>query len=84
MIGEASGYTGTVATKRSYLSYLHSSKSHARLKWFEIGPMDVKVLGNVAVVQGLFRKPAQLTGKVRQQLQRSVDGCLGKTRETNG
>ena len=46
------GYAGKISSKKSFLSNLQSGKSHARLKSFEIGPMDVKVLGNVAVVQG--------------------------------
>lgn len=46
------GYTGKISSKESFLSNLQSGKSQARLKSFEIGPMDVKVLGNVAVVQG--------------------------------
>ena len=45
------GYAGKISSKESFLSNLQSDKS-ASLKSFELGSMDVKVLGNVAVVQG--------------------------------
>lgn len=44
------GYAGKISTKEGFLSNLRSGKS--KLDSFEFGPMDVKVLGNVAVVQG--------------------------------
>jgi ketosteroid isomerase-like protein len=44
------GSVGNVKTKESVLSYLQTRDN--RLESFEFGPMDVKVLGNVAVIQG--------------------------------
>jgi uncharacterized protein (TIGR02246 family) len=44
------GYDGTRETKKSHLAEMKSGT--AKLESFEFGPMDVKVLGNVAVVQG--------------------------------
>ena len=41
-------YNGSRMNKQSYLAGMKSSK----LDSFDFGPMDVKVLGNVAVVQG--------------------------------
>jgi ketosteroid isomerase-like protein len=44
------GSSGRPADKASVLEYVKSGKS--RLEWFEIGPRDVKVLGDdVAVIQ---------------------------------
>jgi ketosteroid isomerase-like protein len=45
------GGTGNIFTKESYLSYVQSGKS-PRFESFEFGPADVKVLRNIAVVQG--------------------------------
>ncbi len=44
------GSSGRILTKESFLSDLKSGND--KLESFELGPMDVKVLGNVAVVQG--------------------------------
>lgn len=44
------GYAGKVWSKESILSDLQSEKS--KLQSFEFGPMDVKLFGSVAVVQG--------------------------------
>lgn len=44
------GSSGKILTRESFLSDL-TSGNH-KLESFEIGPMDVKVLDNVAVVQG--------------------------------
>jgi uncharacterized protein (TIGR02246 family) len=44
------GYDGTRETKKDHLAEMKSGA--ARLESFEFGPMDVKVLGSVAVVQG--------------------------------
>jgi ketosteroid isomerase-like protein len=44
------GSVGNIKTKESVLSYVQTRDN--RLESFEFGPMDVKVLGNVAVVQG--------------------------------
>jgi ketosteroid isomerase-like protein len=44
------GSSGRVLTREGFLSDLKSGNH--RLEWFQIGPMDVKVLDNVAVIQG--------------------------------
>jgi ketosteroid isomerase-like protein len=44
------GSSGRILTRESFLSDLKSGND--KLESFEIGPMDVKVLDNVAVVQG--------------------------------
>jgi len=44
------GYDGSKENKQSHLADMKSGK--AKLESFEFGPMDVKVLGSVAVVQG--------------------------------
>jgi ketosteroid isomerase-like protein len=44
------GYDGSRETKQSLLADMKSGAS--KLESFEFGPMDVKVLGNVAVIQG--------------------------------
>jgi len=44
------GYDGSKETKQNHLADMKSGK--AKLESFEFGPMDVKVLGTVAVVQG--------------------------------
>lgn len=45
-----SGYPGKASTKASFLSDVKTG-AH-RLLFFELGPQDVRVFGNVAVVQG--------------------------------
>ena len=44
------GYDGNKENKQSHLADMKSGKT--KLESFEFGSMDVKVLGNVAVVQG--------------------------------
>jgi uncharacterized protein (TIGR02246 family) len=44
------GYDGSKENKQSHLADMKSGK--AKLDSFEFGPMNVKVLGSVAVVQG--------------------------------
>jgi len=44
------GFDGGKETKQNHLADMKSGKF--KLESFEFGPMDVKVLGNVAVVQG--------------------------------
>jgi hypothetical protein len=44
------GSSGKVITKQDFLRN-HISGNH-RLEWFELGPIDVQVLGNSAVAQG--------------------------------
>jgi len=55
------GYAGKVSSKESFLSYVQSGKS--RLESFEFGPMDVKVLGNIAVVQGSITENRNTDGQ---------------------
>jgi hypothetical protein len=44
------GPSGNVVTKEDFLRN-HVSGMH-KLEWFELGPIDVQVLGNSAVAQG--------------------------------
>ena len=44
------GSSGNVITKEDFLRN-HLSGNH-KLEWFELGPIDVQVLGNSAVAQG--------------------------------
>jgi ketosteroid isomerase-like protein len=60
------GYPGKIATKSTFLTDIKSGKH--KLQACEFGPMDVKVLGNVAVLQ------ASLTEK------RLKDGQVGTVR----
>ena len=46
----AVGSSGKIKSKESVLSYVQTREN--RLESFEFGPIDVKVLGNVAVAQG--------------------------------
>jgi ketosteroid isomerase-like protein len=55
------GYAGEKATKKSYLADVKSGK--VTIQSFEIGPMNVKVLGNVAVVQGSDTEKSTTNGK---------------------
>jgi uncharacterized protein (TIGR02246 family) len=55
------GYDGKKATKQSILADLKSGKQ--KLESFEFGPMDVKVLGNTAVVQGSDTEKSTTAGK---------------------
>ncbi len=54
-------YDGTKATKKEYIESYKSGKS--KLESFEFGPMDVKVLGNVSVVQGSDTEKSTTDGK---------------------
>jgi ketosteroid isomerase-like protein len=55
------GYDGKRDTKQAVLADLKSGKS--KLESAEFGPMDVKVLGNVAVVQGSDTEKSTIGGK---------------------
>jgi ketosteroid isomerase-like protein len=55
------GYDGKKSTKQSYLADIKSGSS--KIESFEFGPMDVKVLGNVAVVQGSDTEKSVTNGK---------------------
>jgi ketosteroid isomerase-like protein len=55
------GSGGKIITKENLLSDFKSS--HDKLEWFESGPMDVQVFGNVAVVQGSVKEKRSRNGK---------------------
>lgn len=55
------GWDGKRITKQNYIEEYKSGKS--KLESFEFGPMDVKVLGNVAVVQGSDTEKSTTDGK---------------------
>jgi ketosteroid isomerase-like protein len=55
------GKSGKVFTKKDVLSDFQSS--HDKLEWFEVGPMDVQVFGNVAVVHGSVSEKRTEDGK---------------------
>ena len=56
------GYPGKAATKSTLLSDVKSGKH--KLEACEFGPMDVKVLGNVAVIQGSVTEKRIKDGQV--------------------
>src|SRR5205823_8570983 len=53
--------SGKIFTKESLLSDFKSF--HDKLEWFELGPTDVRVFGNVAVAQGTVKEKRARTGK---------------------
>jgi hypothetical protein len=55
------GSDGTLSNKKSFLSDVKSGAS--KLDSFDIGPMDVKVMGRVAVVQGSDTEKSSTKGK---------------------
>ena len=55
------GAEGGKQTKKAYIEAFKSGSS--KLESFEFGPMDVKVLGNVAVVQGSDTEKSTTNGK---------------------
>jgi uncharacterized protein (TIGR02246 family) len=57
----AIGYDGKKTTKQGALADLKSGKE--KVESVEFGPMDVKVLGNVAVVQGSDTEKSSTGGK---------------------
>ena len=52
---------GSKMTKQGFLADLKSGRDKAQS--VEIGPMDVKVLGNVAIVQGSDTEKSVMNGK---------------------
>jgi hypothetical protein len=56
------GYPGNAATKSSLLTGIKAGKH--KLEACEFGPMDVKVLGNVAVIQGSVTEKRIKDGQV--------------------
>lgn len=53
--------SGKVITKNTLLTDFKSF--HDKLEWFETGPMDVQVFGNIAVVQGSVKEKRSANGK---------------------
>jgi len=54
-------YDGTKQTKQEVLADVKSGKD--KLESYEFGPMEVKVLGNIAVVQGSDTEKSSMSGK---------------------
>jgi ketosteroid isomerase-like protein len=54
-------YSGNKATKQSFLEDVKAGRD--KVESVELGPMDVKVLGNVAVVQGSDTEKSLTNGK---------------------
>ena len=57
----ASVSNGKIITKETLLTDFKSF--HDKLEWFENGPIDVRVFGNVAVAQGGVKEKRSLDGK---------------------
>ena len=55
------GSDGSKSTKKQFLADVKSGSN--KLESFEIGPMDVKMLGNIAVVQGSDTEKSSNKGK---------------------
>jgi uncharacterized protein (TIGR02246 family) len=55
------GSSGKVITKETLLNDFKSF--HDKLEWFENGPMDVRVFGNVAVANGTVKEKRTRDGK---------------------
>ena len=55
------GYDGTKSTKSDFLADVKEGKS--KITSFEFGPMDVKILGDVAVVQGTDTEKSSTRGE---------------------
>ena len=55
------GSSGKVTTKKDLVADFESF--HDKLEWFENGPMDVQVLGNVALAQGSVKEKRSQNGK---------------------
>jgi ketosteroid isomerase-like protein len=55
------GSSGEISTKHDLLSDFASF--HDKLLWFENGPMDVQVFGNVAVAQGSVKEKRNRNGR---------------------
>jgi ketosteroid isomerase-like protein len=53
--------SGKVITKKTLLTDFKSF--HDKLEWFENGPMDVQVFGNIAVAQGSVKEKRSADGK---------------------
>jgi ketosteroid isomerase-like protein len=55
------GSDGKVVTKETLLTDFESF--HDKLEWFENGPIDVQVFGNVALAQGIVKEKRSRNGK---------------------
>src|SRR5712692_4356694 len=55
------GSSGEITTKQNLVSDFESF--HDKLEWYEDGPMDVQVFGNVAVAQGFVKEKRSRNGK---------------------
>lgn len=55
------GSDGKMTTKQNLVSDFESF--HDKLEWFENGPIDVQVFGNVAMAQGLVKERRSQNGK---------------------
>lgn len=55
------GYDGSKSTKKDFLNDVKSGAS--KIESFEFGPMDVKVIGTVAIVQGSDTEKSSTKGK---------------------
>jgi ketosteroid isomerase-like protein len=55
------GSDGKMTTKKDLLSDFESF--HDKLEWYENGPIDVRVFGNVAVAQGFVKEKRSRNGK---------------------
>jgi uncharacterized protein (TIGR02246 family) len=53
--------SGEIVTKKNLLGDFKSF--HDKLEWFEIGPIDVQVYGDVAVANGTVKEKRSLDGK---------------------
>src|SRR5215471_14951873 len=53
--------SGKITTKQDLMSDFESF--HDKLEWFETGPTDVQVFGNVALAQGSVKEKRSLKGK---------------------
>ena len=55
------GFDGATSTKKSFLNDVKSGAS--KIESVDLGPMDVKVIGNVAIVQGSDTEKSSTKGK---------------------
>ena len=58
---KAIGLSGSIVTKETVLANVKSGKD--KLEWFQLGPMDVQVFGNVAAIHGSVTEKRRWDGK---------------------
>lgn len=73
--GMGIGPDGSSETCEAYLADIKSGAS--KLTSFEFGPMEVKVIGSVAIVQGTARRRAWAIAKTPAA---SMPGCICQAR----